>query len=186
MPYKFQIRRKPGRAAYIAADLLLAIACFGALQTLENPATATSVAASPAQPSGSFLSVELPADAEHTQGVRETVVGDIEHATVSARSGDASLSITASTLPGFVTAVASDAVLYRKARNELLKAWSAERTSWRSCNHAGYDCRKLHYATGDGRKGIARLYLHDGVLVVVNAVYVEDEDLAQAFLASAR
>jgi hypothetical protein len=185
MPYKFEIRRKPGRAMRVVADVLLALACFGALQTLETTATATSVAASATQPSGSFLAVELPAGAQHSQGVRETVVGDIEHATAAAKSGDASLSITASSLPGFVTAMASDDMLYRKARSELLKAWSAERKSWSRCTHAGYGCRKLQYETGDGRKGMARLYLHDGVLVVVNAVYTEDEELARKFLASA-
>lgn len=72
MPYKFQISRKPGRVFHIAADLLLALACFGALQTLDTTATATSVTASPTQPSDSVRSGELPGDAEHSQGVRET------------------------------------------------------------------------------------------------------------------
>jgi hypothetical protein len=84
MSYKFQIRRKPGRVAYLAADLLLALACFGALQALDTTATATatasSVADSPTQSSASSLSIERPGDAAQGQGVRETVVGDIEHA----------------------------------------------------------------------------------------------------------
>lgn len=84
MPYKFQIRRKPGRVVYIAADLLLALACFGALQALDTTATATatatSVTTSPTEPSGSLLVGELPSDAERGQGVREAAVADIEHA----------------------------------------------------------------------------------------------------------
>jgi hypothetical protein len=83
MPYKFQIRRKPGRMVYLAADLLLALACVGALQALDTTATATATASSvtdsSTQPSGAALSVELPDGAAQAQGMQETVVG-IEHA----------------------------------------------------------------------------------------------------------
>jgi hypothetical protein len=158
--------------------VLLALACWSVVPI--------AAASSSAKPSGSFLSVELPGRVEHASGVRETVVGDIEHHTASSRSGDAELSITASTLPSFVTSVATDDMLYRKARNELLRSFSAERRSWGSCTHAGYACRALSYGTGDGRKGLARLYLQGDVLVVTNAVYDEDEAMARRFLASAR
>jgi hypothetical protein len=84
MPYKFQIRRKPGRAVYIAADLLLALACVGALQALDTTAnataTASSVTDSPTQPSGASLSIELPDGAAQGQGMPGTVIGEIEHA----------------------------------------------------------------------------------------------------------
>jgi hypothetical protein len=148
-------------------------------------ASAMNVATTTAKPSGSFLAAELPGDVEYSKDVRKTVVGDIEQASASAKVGDAALSITASILPGFVIAVATDDILYRKARNELLKTFSAHSTSWGSCTHAGFACRKLLYEADDGRKGMARLYLHDAVLVVINATYDEDEDVARRFLASA-
>jgi hypothetical protein len=170
----------------ILGNLLLAFACVAVLQTEASSASAMAMATTSAKPSGSFLSAELPDDVEYSSGVRETVVGDIEHATASAKAGDASLSITASTLPGFVTAVTTDDMLYRKARNELLKNYAAQSTSWHGGTHVGFTCRKLLYAAGDGRKGMARLYLQGDVLVVINAVYGEDEETARRFLASVR
>jgi hypothetical protein len=143
-----------------------------------------NVAPTSAKPAGSFLSAEFPVDVEYSKDVRKTVVGDVEQSSASAKVGDASLSITASILPAFVIAVATDDMLYRKARNELLKTFSAHSTSWGSCTHAGFACRKLLYEADDGRNGMARLYLHDGVLVVINAIYDEDENTARRFLAS--
>jgi hypothetical protein len=173
---------------------LLALVCFGAPQTVETrpssepvsgaPVSVTPVTTTSAKPSGSFLTAEFPADPEYSKDVRKTVVGDIEQLSATAKVGDASLSITSSTLPPFVIAVTPEDLLYRKARNELLKTFSADSTSWASCTHAGFACRKLLYAADDGRKGMARLYLHEGVLVVVNAIYGEDEDTAREFLAS--
>lgn len=168
---------KPGARAR-ALGVLLALACLGA--------SATALATTSVRPFGSFLAVELPGDVEHQSGVRETVVGDIEHFTALAKSGGASLSITATRLPGFVVAVTTDEMLYRKARNELLKNYAAHRTSWTRCTHAGCPCRKLLYQAKDGRKGMARLYLRDHVLVVINAVFDGDEAIARRFLASAR
>jgi hypothetical protein len=172
----------PARRSF--GGVLLALMCSGALQAAPTSTSAETVTAAATKPSGSFLAAELPADVHHSNGVRETVVGDIEHATASAKSGDASLSITASILPGFVTAVTTDDMLYRKARNELLKVYSARSTSWRSGSHAGFTCYTLSYAADDGRKGMARLYLQDDVLVVINAVYDQDEAAARRFLAS--
>lgn len=181
--------------------LLSTLACCGAPQAAESSPQAVAASAMPvsaasgsamsgsaatsAKPKGSFLSAELPGEVEHTSDVRETVVGDVEQSSASAKAGDAALSITASILPGFVVAVTTDDMLYRKARSELLKTFAAQSTSWDGCTHAGFGCRKLLYAAEDGRKGMARLYLHDGVLVVVNAIYVEDEAVAKRFLASA-
>jgi hypothetical protein len=181
--------------------LLLTLAGCGAPQTAETSPSAVAASAMPvsaasvpamsmsatksAKPKGSFLSAELPGEVEHTSDVRKTVVGDVEQSSASAKAGDAALSITASVLPGFVIAVTTDDMLYRKARSELLKTFAAESTSWDACKHAGFGCRKLLYTADDGRKGMARLYLHGGVLVVINAIYVEDEAVAKRFLASA-
>jgi hypothetical protein len=180
--------------------LLLTLASCGAPQTAETSPSAVAASAMPvsaasvpamsvsaksAKPKGSFLSAELPGEVEHTSDVRKTVVGDVEQSSASAKAGDAALSITASILPGFVIAVTTDDMLYRKARSELLKTFAAESTGWDVCKHAGFGCRKLLYAAKDGRKGMARLYLHGGVLVVINAIYVEDEAVAKRFLASA-
>jgi hypothetical protein len=179
----------------VLGSMLLALVCIGAPQTVETsplvvaaPSTAVSamnVATTSAKPPGSFLSAEFPGDVEYSKDVRKTMVGDIEQSSASAKVGDASLSITASKLPGFVLALATDDILYRKARNELLKTFSAHSTSWRSCTHAGFACRKLLYEADDGHEGMARFYLHDGVLVVINAIYDEDADVARRFLASA-
>lgn len=152
-----------------------------------SSATVSAVAAAPttsAKPSGSFLSADLPGEVVYTSDVRKTVVGDIEQSSATAKAGDATLSITASILPGFVTAVTTDDMLYRKARSELLKTFSAESSSWESCTHAGFPCRKLLYDADDGREGMARLYLKEEVLVVINAIYGKDEEIARRFLAS--
>lgn len=160
--------------------LLLAATCSAVAL-----ATSTTALAASATPSGSFLSANLPGTAEDVSGVRDTIVGDIKHNTLSADSGDAELSITATQLPGVVTAVTTDNMLYRKARGELVGNYDGRVVGWSECSHAGYDCRMLRYDTADGRHGMARLYLDDGVLVVVNAVYGEDKSNARKFLASA-
>lgn len=183
-----------GLMRYSLGGVLLALACGGAPEALEPSAaamptpaaTATTAATTTARPSGSFLSAELPGEVEHTSDVRKTIVGDIEQSSATAKVGDASISITASVLPGFVVAVASEDMLYRKAKSTLLATFSAKATSWDAGTQAGLPCRKLGYEADDGRKGMARLFLHDGVLVVLNAIYVEDEGVARRFLASAR
>lgn len=184
-----------GLMRYSLGGVLLALACGGAPEAIEPSASAmptpaatatTAAATTTARPSGSFLSAELPGEVEHTSDVRKTIVGDIEQSSATAKVGDASISITASVLPGFVVAVASEDMLYRKAKSTLLATFSAKATSWDAGTQAGLPCRKLGYGTDDGRKGMARLFLHDGVLVVLNAIYVEDEGVARRFLASAR
>lgn len=204
MTSRSKVLRRSGSMIVVLGGALMALVCFGAPQTVETstssdpvsgtlasatpvsatPVSSTAAITTPVKPSGSFLTAELPGDVEHSRDVRKTVVGDIEQFSATAKVGDASLSITASTLPRFVIAVSPEDLLYRKARNELLKTFSAESTSWASCTHAGFACRKLLYAADDGREGMARLYLHDGVLVVVNAIYDEDEGTAREFLAS--
>lgn len=156
------------------------IAALGFMLTL----TTTALAAS-ATPSGSFLTADLPGTAEDVSGVRDTIVGDIKHNTLSSESGDAELSITATQLPGVVTTVTTNGMLYRKARKELVGNYDGNVVGWSECKHAGYECRMLRYDTDDGRHGMARLYLSDDVLVVVNAVYGEDKAVARKFLASA-
>ncbi|MEZ4382325.1 MAG: hypothetical protein R3A79_13315 [Nannocystaceae bacterium] len=168
---------RPFRALALAAGL-----AFGALTLLSAPAAE----AASAKPQGSFLSAQLPGEVENIDAVRDTLVGDIEHHTATAETDGAEMSITATELPGFVTTVTTDNMLYRKARRELLRNYSGTSKGWGRCSHAGYACRKLTYSTRDGREGIARLYLHDGVLVVVNAVYSEDDATAKRFLASVK
>ena len=148
--------------------------------------TEPTAAVAATKPHGSFLSAELPGEVKSVRAVRDTLVGEIEHHTASATVGGTELSITATELPGFVTAVTSDNMLYRKARRELLRNYDGTSSAWSSCSHAGYACRLLRYVGDDGRKGVARFYLHDGVLVVVNAVYVDDDAIAKRFLASVK
>ncbi len=137
------------------------------------------------KPNGSFLAARMTGDVAHKNATVKTAVGPIEHHTVTARSGDANLSITATVVPSIVAGLLSDGMLYRKARTELLGRYDGRVVNWSSCNHAGYGCRLLRYETRDGRKGLARFYFHDRVLVVLNAVYRESEKEADAFLASA-
>jgi hypothetical protein len=136
-------------------------------------------------PTNSFLSARLGGQVSHKTETVKTAVGEIEHHTSSAKQGDAKLSITATVLPAVATNVMSDAMLYRKARGELLSRYDATLVSWKACQHAGYTCRMLKYETEDGYYGMARLYLYEGTLVVLNAIYYEQEDVAKAFLASA-
>ena len=68
MAYKFQIRSEPGRAMRVLGDLLLALACFGALQALET--TASTNGASPSEPAGALLSAAPAADPEPGLGGR--------------------------------------------------------------------------------------------------------------------
>ncbi|MCR9159976.1 MAG: hypothetical protein ACE37F_32535 [Nannocystaceae bacterium] len=161
--------------------LPLALVAFSLL-----PGAQRAEAFARATPDGSFLSATLPGPAKDKSGTRDTVVGDITHNTLSTADGDAEFSITATQLPGFVTTVTTDNMIYRKARNELLGNYSARRTAWRKCSHAGHECRKLRYRTGDGRRGMARFYLDGDTLVVANAVYRGDKDGARDFLASVR
>ena len=145
-----------------------------------------SMSAGPARPESSFLTVQMPCEPKDESGVRDTAVGDIHHNTLSCRSGDASLSISASVLPPAVMALTTEKTLYRRARNELLKNFDGTKTVWKTCEHAGWSCWKLHYDTGDDGNGRARLFLDEDVLVVTNAVYVEDEEIATDFLDSAK
>jgi hypothetical protein len=168
---------RPFRTLALAAGVL-----FAALSVLSAP---TAEAAS-TRPQGSFLAADLPGDVKRVNAVRDTLVGDIEHHTASATVDGVELSITATELPGFVTTVTTDNMLYRKARRELLRNYAGESQGWSRCNHAGYTCRKLRYVADDGRSGVARFYLHDDVLVVVNAVYAEDDATAKRFLASVK
>jgi len=137
-----------------------------------------------ARPDGSFLSASLPGTPHDESGVRDTVVGDITHNTLSVTEGDTELSITATQLPGVVTTMSTDNMLYRKARNELLKNYGAKRTVWTGCRHAGHSCKKLKYKTDDGRRGMARLYMHDDTLVVANGVWDDDKKAVRKFLGS--
>jgi hypothetical protein len=199
MTTRSKLFRGPTPMILVFGGVLLALMCFGAPQTVRTITSSMSVsgatvsgkpmsvmdaAATSAKPSGSFLTAEFPADPEYSKDVRKTVVGDIEQSSATAKVGDASLSITASILPGVVIALATEDMLYRKARNELLKTFSAHNTSWETCIHAGFACRKLLYEADDGREGMARLYLQEGVLVVINAIYDEDRSIARRFLAS--
>ena len=144
----------------------------------------TSQASSRATPDGSFLSAAFPGTPNSKSGVEDTAAGGIRHHTLSARNGDAELSLTATQLPATVTVMTTDNMLYRKARNELLENYDATRTSWSSCRHAGHPCRKLGYSTRDGRHGIAHFYLDDGTLAIANSIYKDDEKTATSFLAS--
>ena len=137
------------------------------------------------KPTGSFISARVTGDVSRRTATVDTVVGPIEHHTVTARDGDARLSITATVVPPVVANLLTDGLLYRKARTELLGRYDGRVVSWAACNHAGYECRLLRYQTSDGKKGLARFYFYDRVLVVLNAVYGEAEAAAEAFLASA-
>ncbi|MEZ4448189.1 MAG: hypothetical protein R3B09_01835 [Nannocystaceae bacterium] len=158
----------------------LALAAGLALTAL----SATAAEAASAKPEGSFLACDLPGEVKQMNEVRGTIVGDIRHHTASTSVDGAQLSITATELPTFVTTVTTDNMIYRKARGELLKNFSGTSKSWGSCTHAGYECRSLRYTAGDGREGLARFYLHGDVLVIVNAVYADDDAPAKRFLAS--
>jgi hypothetical protein len=148
-------------------------------------ATAQAAETKTVTPQGSFISAELTGEVSRTTATVKTAVGEIVHHTVSARVGDATLSITATIVPSIVSRVLTAAILYRKARSELVGRYSGKVVSWKSCKHAGYDCRLLRYETKDGRNGLARLYFHAGTLVVLNAVYRDAETTANAFLDSA-
>jgi hypothetical protein len=72
------------------------------------------------------------------------------------------------------------------ARARLVDEYDGEVEGWSRCEHAGYACRKLRYVTGDGRHGLARLYLHEDVVMIVNAAWRGNDDgHARRFLASA-
>ena len=148
--------------------------------------TASAADSSTVTPTNSFLSAQLVGKVSHKTEKVDTAVGQIEHHTSSAQQEDARLSITATVVPSIVTRVLSDALLYRKARTELMARYDGKVVSWKACQHAGYSCRWLRYDTGDGKHGLARFYLYDGTLVVLNAVYNDAESVAQAFLDSAQ
>jgi hypothetical protein len=67
-------------------------------------------------PTHSFLSAKLPGNVSHKTETVKTVVGEIEHHTSVAKSGDAKLSITATVLPSVATNVMSDAALPESTR----------------------------------------------------------------------
>lgn len=163
------------RTTLLTASLFSVLALAGASPALAN-----------AKPDGSFLTATIPGSTSEDSSTRSTAVGDVQRHTVSGESGDAELSITSTTLPEAATTITTDAMLYRKARNELLSSYSGQSKTWGTCTHAGFECRKLTYATEDGRKGVARFYLHEGVLVIVNATFGEDERAGRRFVNSAR
>jgi len=149
-------------------------------------ASANLIQGSVAKPEGSFLSALLPGSVSYNTETRTTLVGEIQHNTARSKIGGTSLSITASKLPSFVTNVLTEPLIQRKARNELLRALSASALTWQEGQHAGYPCRTLTYETNDGRRGIAQFYVHEGVLVVLNALYEEEQQIALAFLETAK
>jgi hypothetical protein len=137
-------------------------------------------------PTGAFISVLLPKPIETLSKTRETLVGELHTETLSADRGDADLSITATRLPDVVDWLSTDGMVYRKARRELLYELSGTKQRWSDCRQAGHECRRLDYRTNDGRQGDARMYLRDGILVVVNATYRRDRKAGIEFLNSAR
>jgi hypothetical protein len=148
--------------------------------------TAHAADSSAVTPTGSFLSAQLVGKVSHKTETVDTAVGPIEHHTSTALHEDVRLSITATVVPSIVTRVLTDSLLYRKARSELMSRYDGKVVAWKSCQHAGYTCRWLRYETSDGKRGLARFYLYDGTLVVLNAVYRDGEDIAEAFLDSAQ
>ena len=156
----------------------LGIACA---VVLTGPASQRSVA-----PEGSFLSAALPEGATDRSGSRDTPVGTIHHHTASWEGEDVELSITATTLPWVVVAFTTETMLYRRARQALLGNYGGRLVGWSRCKHAGHECRMLHYAYRGDRRGMARLYLRDDTLVVVNATFSGDRAAARSFLASVR
>ncbi len=143
-------------------------------------------AATRERPEGSFLSVSMPDDVQEEHGVLETPVGSVEHHTLRATEGDTELSITASTFSPAVLDLTTPGLLYRKARHRLVAEYGGEVTGWTECTHAGHECRKLDYTAKGGRRGLARLYLDEDTMVIVNAVYADDPKIARRFLASAQ
>lgn len=124
------------------------------------------------RPGASFVSVALPGTTDDQSGVRETIVGDIEHETTSASPKEGlELSITATELPDTVNALTTEEMLLEKARDELLKANEGSKTQWKAISAKGKEARTLSYETRSGSKGRAELYMSDGVLVVLNAIY---------------
>ena len=138
------------------------------------------------RPPASFVSVKLPEENTDESGVRDTIVGDIEHTTISADPTDeVDVSITVTELPSTVTMFTTNEMLLRKAKRELLKANSGEETGWGGSKSDEEEGRTLSYRTTDGRKGYAELYIDDGVLVVLNAIYPKEEpEPARKFFAS--
>ena len=128
------------------------------------------------RPRQAFVSVRLPKNNDDESGVRDTIVGDIEHTTISADpTENVDVSITVTELPTAVTMFTTNEMLLRKAKRELLKANSGDETGWGAAASNKKEGRTLHYGTSDGRDGRAELYIDDGVLVVLNAIYPSDE-----------
>lgn len=158
----------PAFAASVRAD--------SAHETQSAAAKAGSIPWARVRPPASFVSVRLPKENEDESGVRDTIVGDIEHTTISADpTEEVDVSITVTELPSAVTMFTTNEMLLRKAKRELLKANSGEETGWGGSKSGEEEGRTLRYRTTDGREGYAELYIDDGVLVVLNAIYPEDE-----------
>lgn len=146
----------------------------------------SSAQAKDVAPADAIVTVDVPGPLERKRRTENTLLGDVETLTVSGSAGDARLGIAVSKLPDASDDLTTDGMLYRQARRKILRRYDAERTSWQDCRVAGYTCRQLEYEAADGRHGVARLFLTEEMLVIVNGIYENDRDHVEAFHDSTR
>ncbi len=161
-------RRRPLRALLLG----LGLGCFTPIVSTAPAAHAREMA-----PNDSFLTVDIPGETTRRVRNENTLLGEVRTVTVAGSKGDAKMGIAVSKLPEASQTLATDGMIYRSARRKLLRRYDAESTRWESCHHAGLPCRRLDYVAEDGRTGLARFYLTEDMMVVVNGVYETDREL---------
>lgn len=132
-------------------------------------------------PNDSFLTVDIPGEIERKVREEKTLLGEVRTVTVAGSKGDAAMGIAVSKLPKASQTLATDGMIYRSARRKLLRRYDADRTTWENCRHAGMPCRLLEYEADDGRHGLARFYLTEDMMVIVNGIYETDRRLVVAY-----
>lgn len=138
-------------------------------------APASPVASTLTHPKGSFIEVRFETAPRRLPPTnRATRLGHMTTRTLLLEHDGLEFSMTAVDIPTRVRRLGDDVAMYERARDELLEVHGAERRAWTGCRiGGGVRCMQLHYARDGGQSGLARLFLRDRTLVVVDVVEVE-------------
>jgi len=112
--------------------------------------------------------VLLPAKPHFKESVRDTMFGDIleRHYEISTEEGE--FSVEYNELPLLVSLLATDRMIYRRAKDALLKEFKAKEVDFRRIEQDKLDGTEIIFSTKD-RVGTARLFMKKRRLYVLVA-----------------
>ncbi len=122
--------------------------------------------------------VLLPAEPQFKESVRDTAFGDIKEKHYELTAPEGEFSAEYNDLPLLVSLLATDRMIYRRAKDAMLKEFKAEETAFGGIEQDGIEGMELSFETKD-RRGRARLFMKKRRLyVLVATVSRKDGDEA--------